>query len=243
MSEWSRARPVAAKAPSRRGIGRTIWFVLLAVLLVVISLPVIAVALYRLVPPPVTPLMLIRAAAGGPIRHRWIPLAQISPSLVRAVVSSEDARFCVHHGFDYEEINAALERFRAGGKLRGASTISQQTAKNILLWPGGGFLRKGIEAYITELLELGWPKSRILEVYLNVIEWGDGVYGAEQAALTHFRKPASALNRREAALLAAILPNPRVLSVERPSRYIEERVATIEARMTQVEVPGTAACR
>jgi len=226
-----------------RGVGAWLWSVAKIVVLLAVAVPVVAVALYRLVPPPVTPLMLIRAAGGAPIRQRWVPLAQISPSLVRAVVGSEDARFCLHHGFDFEEINAALDRFRAGGRLRGASTISQQTAKNILLWPGGGFPRKGIEAYITVLLELGWPKSRILEVYLNVIEWGDGVYGAEQAAETHFHKPASALTRREAALLAAILPNPRALSVERSSRYIEDRVATIEARMTQVEVPGTASCR
>lgn len=243
MSYWSRTRPVVAKSSPRRRARRVLRSVMLVVLLLVLGLPVVAVALYRLVPPPVTPLMLIRAASGAPIHQRWVPLAQISPSLVHAVIGSEDARFCLHHGFDFEEIGAALERFRAGGKLRGASTISQQTAKNILLWPGGGFLRKGIEAYITELLELGWPKSRILAVYLNVIEWGDGVYGAEQAAMTHFHKPAVALTRREAALLAAILPNPRVLSVERPSRYIEERAATIEARMTQVEVPGSAACR
>jgi len=219
------------------------WSILLIVLLLILGLPIVAVATYRLVQPPVTPLMLIRAATGAPIRHRSIPLSEISPWLARAVIASEDARFCIHRGFDYEEIGAALERFRAGGRLRGASTISQQTAKNILLWPGGGFLRKGIEAYVTELLELGWPKSRILEVYLNVVEWGDGVYGADQAAETHFHKSAAALTRREAALLAAILPNPRVLSAERPTRYIEERVATIEARMSQVEVPGTAGCR
>jgi monofunctional biosynthetic peptidoglycan transglycosylase len=228
---------------TRHRVGAWVWSVAKIVTLLVVAVPVVVVAFYRIVPPPVTPLMLIRAAQGAPIRQRWVPLGQISPSLVRAVIGSEDARFCLHHGFDFEEIDAALERFRAGGKLRGASTISQQTAKNLLLWPGGGFLRKGIEAYITELLELGWPKSRILEVYLNVIEWGDGVYGAEQAAETHFHKPASALTRREAALLAAILPNPRVLSVERPSRYIEDRVTTIEARMTQVTVPGTATCR
>ncbi len=244
MTDLSRTRPVAAKAPPRRrSLGRTLRSALLVVLLLALGIPVVAVALYRLVPPPATPLMLIRATAGAPIRKRWVPLAQISPALIRAVVASEDARFCIHHGFDYEEINAALERFRAGGKLRGASTISQQTAKNLLLWPGGAFLRKGIEAYITELLELGWPKSRILEVYLNVIEWGDGVYGAERAAEIHFRKSASALTRHESALLAAILPNPRVLSVEHPSRYIEERAATIEARMAQVEVPGSAGCR
>ena len=243
MTMWSRARRAVAKSPPRRRFGQTLWSILLIVLSLVLGLPILAVVTYRLVPPPVTPLMLIRAAAGAPIRHRWVPLEQISPWLARAVIASEDARFCTHHGFDYEEIGAALERFRAGGKLRGASTISQQTAKNILLWPGGAFLRKGIEAYITELLELGWPKSRILEVYLNVIEWGDGVYGAEQAAETHFHTPASALTRREAALLAAILPNPRVLSAERPTRYIEERAATIEARMSQVEVPGRVSCR
>jgi monofunctional biosynthetic peptidoglycan transglycosylase len=227
----------------RRSIGAWIWSVCKIAILLFVAVPVVAVAAYRFLPPPVTPLMLIRAVEGAPIRQRWVPLAQISPWLARAVVASEDARFCLHHGFDLEEIGAALERFRAGGRLRGASTISQQTAKNILLWPGGGFLRKGIEAYITELLELGWPKSRILEVYLNVIEWDDGVYGAEQAAEVHFHKPAAGLTRREAALLAAILPNPRALSAERPSRYIEERVATIEARMGQVEIPGTQSCR
>jgi len=243
MSDLSRTRPAAAKSPPRRGLGRTLWSILLIVVILVLALPIIVVATYRLVQPPVTPLMLLRAAAGAPIRYRSVSLAHISPWLARAVIASEDARFCTHHGFDYEEIGAALERFRAGGKLRGASTISQQTAKNILLWPGGGLLRKGIEAYVTELLELGWPKSRILEVYLNVVEWGDGVYGAEQAAQTHFHKPAAALTRREAALLAAILPNPRILSAERPTRYIEERVAAIEARMSQVEVPSTASCR
>jgi monofunctional biosynthetic peptidoglycan transglycosylase len=243
MSDLSRTRPAVAKSPPRRGLGRTLWSILLIVVILVLALPIIIVATYRLVQPPVTPLMLLRAAAGAPIRYRSVSLAHISPWLARAVIASEDARFCAHHGFDYEEIGAALERFHAGGKLRGASTISQQTAKNILLWPGGGFLRKGIEAYITELLELGWPKSRILEVYLNVVEWGDGVYGAEQAAQTHFHKPAAALTRREAALLAAILPNPRILSAERPTRYIEERVAAIEARMSQVEVPATASCR
>jgi len=243
MSDLTRMRPAVAKSPPRRRFGRTLWSILLMVVILVLGLPIIVVATYRLVQPPATPLMLLRAAAGAPIRHRSVSLAQISPWLARAVIASEDARFCMHHGFDYEEIGAALERFRAGGKLRGASTISQQTAKNILLWPGGGVLRKGIEAYITELLELGWPKSRILEVYLNVVEWGDGIYGAEQAAQTHFRKSPAALTRREAALLAAILPNPRVLSVERPTRYIEERVAAIEARMSQVEVPATASCR
>ncbi len=211
-------------------------------LLTVLLLPIPFVAAYRFLPPPVTPLMLIRAAAGEPIRKTWVPLARISPWLPRAVIASEDARFCFHHGFDFEEIGAALDRYRAGHRLRGASTLSQQTAKNLLLWPGRNLLRKAIEAYITVLLELGWPKSRILEVYLNIVEWGPGVYGAEAAAATHFHKPATMLSRREAALLAAVLPNPRVLSADRPSPYVEERAATIEARMPQVEVPGTRAC-
>jgi monofunctional biosynthetic peptidoglycan transglycosylase len=240
MSQW---RSATAGAGRRRGLGRWVWTLCTVAALLIFVVPIVAIGVYRFVPPPVTPLMLIRSAEGAPIRQHWVPLSRISPWLLRAVVASEDARFCSHHGFDLEEIGAAIERFRTGGKLRGASTISQQTAKNLLLWPGGGFLRKGIEAYITGLLELGWPKSRIAEVYLNIVEWGDGIYGAEQAAQTHFGKPAAALTRRDAALLAAILPNPRHLSVERPSGYILERTATIEARMVQVEVPGTAACR
>ena len=227
----------------RRGIAAWLWSVGKIAILLFVVVPIVLVGAYRFIAPPVTPLMLIRAAGGAPIRQSWVPLPRISPWLQRAVVASEDARFCRHHGFDFEEIGAALDRFRSSGRLRGASTISQQTAKNILLWPGGGFLRKGIEAYITVLLEFAWPKSRILEVYLNVIEWGDGIYGADQAAETHFHKPAAALTRREAASLAAILPNPRTHSAERPSAYIEERVATIEARMGQVDVPGAAGCR
>ena len=179
---------------ARRGIAAWLWSVGKIAILLFVAVPVVVVGAYRFIAPPVTPLMLIRAAGGAPIRQSWVPLPRISPWLLRAVVASEDARFCRHHGFDFEEIGAALDRFRTSGRLRGASTISQQTAKNILLWPGGAFLRKGIEAYITGLLELTWPKSRILEVYLNVIEWGDGIYGAEMAARLHLDKQAAALS-------------------------------------------------
>jgi len=243
MREPRREHHPSAAAAGGRTIWKRIRAILTAALLTVLLVPIPFVAGYRFLPPPVTPLMLIRAAEGEPIQQKWVPLARISPWLPRAVIASEDARFCLHHGFDFEEIGAALERYRAGHRLRGASTLSQQTAKNLLLWPGRVFLRKILEAYITVLLELGWSKSRILEVYLNIVEWGPGIYGAETAAGTYFHKPAAALSRHEAALLAAVLPNPRVLSAGHPSAYVEERAATIEARMMQVEVPGTRACR
>jgi monofunctional biosynthetic peptidoglycan transglycosylase len=241
MRDWRSDR--RASTGGGRTLGSRIRGLLVAVLLTVLLLPIPFVAGYRFLPPPVTPLMLIRAAEGEPIQQKWVPLARISPWLPRAVIASEDARFCLHHGFDFQEMGAALERYRAGGRLRGASTLSQQTAKNLLLWPGRDLSRKVLEAYVTVLLELGWPKSRILEVYLNIVEWGPGIYGAEAAATAHFRKPAAMLSRREAALLAAVLPNPRLLSADHPSPYVEERAATIEARMLQVEVPGTRLCR
>ena len=236
-------RAAAEHRPTGRSLRSRIRGVLVAALLTVLLLPIPFVVGYRFLPPPVTPLMLIRSAEGEPIQQKWIPLARISPWLPRAVIASEDARFCLHHGFDVQEMGAALERYRAGGRMRGASTLSQQTAKNLLLWPGRDLPRKAIEAYITVLLELGWPKSRILEIYLNIVEWGPGIYGADAAAAAHFHKPAAMLTRREAALLAAVLPNPRIFSADRPSTYVEERAATIEARMLQVEVPGTRACR
>lgn len=201
------------------------------------------IALYRVVNPPLTPLMLIRAAEGEPRQQTWVPLSQISPWLPRAIIASEDQRFCRHYGFDFEEIAAALARYRETGRLRGASTISQQTAKNLLLGPWHSFIRKGVEAYITVWLELLWPKSRILEVYLNVIELGRGVYGAEAAAETHFHRHAATLTPHEAALLAAILPNPRRFSADHPSPYVEERARQIEAWMGEVEVPGSKTCR
>jgi len=234
----------AARGPSaRRGIGRRLWRILRAILLLVLILPIPFVAAYRFLPPPGTPLMLMRSLEGEPIRRHWVPLAQISPSLPRAVIASEDALFCSNYGFDFGEIEAALKRAREGYRLRGASTISQQTAKNLLLWPGRSFLRKGLEAYVTVLLELGWRKSRILEVYLNIVEWGPGIYGAEEAAQVHFRKPAAALTRHEAALLAAILPNPRVFSADHPGPYIEGRAAKIEEQMDLVRIPGSPGCR
>jgi monofunctional glycosyltransferase len=213
-------------------------------LLILFLLTLVPVLLYRLVPPPVTPLMLIRYVAdGAPIRKTWVPLARISPSLVRAVVASEDEKFCIHHGFDWLQMREAWHQFVVGHRRpRGASTISMQTAKNAFLWPGRSLLRKGIEAYFTVLIETVWGKSRIMEVYLNVIEWGRGIYGAEAASRAYFGHGAASLSPREAAVLAAVLPNPRVLSAAAPSAYVEGRAASIRARMPAVLAPIPHGC-
>jgi monofunctional biosynthetic peptidoglycan transglycosylase len=201
------------------------------------------VALYREVPPPVTPLMLIRRVEGYAIDQSWRPLDEISPHLARAVMAGEDAKFCEHHGFDWPAIDDAWRRYRQGiGRLRGASTISMQAAKNVFLWPGRDWLRKAFEAYFTALIELIWGKRRIIEIYLNVVEWGPGVYGAEAASQFYFHRSAAVLGADEAARLAAILPDPLKWSAGRPDRYIAGRAAFIREQMPDVPT-ATAACR
>jgi len=190
---------------------------------------VTGVLLFRFVPIPFTPLMLIRLAEqkseGKPMRleKSWRSLDNMSPRLPEAVVASEDQRFFLHRGFDWDAIGSAFTANGRGRRKLGASTISQQTAKNVFLWPDRTWLRKGLEAYFTVLIETLWPKRRILEVYLNVIETGDGVYGAEAAARRYFQAPALDLTGPQAALLAAALPNPRVWSPARPSGYLLRR--------------------
>ena len=235
---WSEPRREPPERPRRR---RRSWLVrALAIALVVSVAPVV---IYRVVNPPLTPLMVMRKLADGePVRMSWVPLPRISPALVHAVVASEDETFCRHHGFDWVQMGEAWHRLQSGHRMRGASTISMQTAKNVFLWPGRSLVRKGIEAYLTVLIELFWSKPRIMEVYLNVIEWGHGIYGAEAAARAYFGKPAAALSQQEAAVLAAVLPNPRRLSAPHPSAYVEERAATIRARMPGMAVPGTRGC-
>jgi len=204
---------------------------------------VFLVVLYRLLPPPATPLMLIRAAEGYGMTKDWRPLGRISPHLVHAVMAGEDARFCEHHGFDWDAIREAWRRYRRGtGKLHGASTISMQTAKNVFLWPGRDWVRKGLEAYFTELIELAWGKERIIETYLNVVEWGPGIYGAEAASRFYFHKPASALTLDEASRLAAVLPDPLKWSAGRPGGYVLERAAFIRAQIPDLPL-ATPACR
>jgi monofunctional biosynthetic peptidoglycan transglycosylase len=200
------------------------------------------VVLYRFVPPPGTPLMLTRMVEGAGIEKSWRSLDEISPSLAQAVIASEDSLFCSHAGFDWVSMRQAWQGNIAGAQLRGGSTISMQTAKNAWLWQDRSYLRKGIEVWFTLWIELVWPKSRIMEVYLNIIEWGDGIYGAEAAARTFFGKHAADLTRREAALMAAVLPNPLRWSPAKPTRYIASRANLIQQRMMIVTRDGLAAC-
>ena len=158
--------------------------------------------------PPPTLNMAGMAMSGTEVRSKWVDLKDISPHIVRAVIATEDQNFCTHDGFDFKEIDKALADAERGGRVRGASTISQQTAKNVFLWNGGGWARKGAEAYFTVLAEWMWTKPRIMEIYLNVAEWGDGIYGIEQAAQERFGVSAKDLTPRQAAALAAVLPNP-----------------------------------
>lgn len=201
--------------------------------------PAVVAVAYRLMPPPGTPLMIIRWSEGEGIEKSWVPLARISTHLQRAVVAAEDARFCDHFGFDWIEMRRAFDEYRRRGRMRGASTITMQTAKNLYLWPSRDPVRKGLEAYIAPQLEVILGKRRILEIYLNIVEWGPGVYGSEAAARRYFAKPAARLEPREAALLAAVLPKPRGWSPVAPTEFIAERAAEISREMRLVPVgPG-----
>lgn len=200
------------------------------------------VILYRFVPVPLTPLMVIRciqqASRGEQIRlkHHWVPMEDISKYLPVAVMASEDQRFLQHHGFDVVEIRNAVEEKLAGGRQRGGSTISQQTAKNVFLWPTSSWVRKGFEVYFTALIELLWSKERIMEVYLNSIEMGDGIYGAEAVAQQNFNRTAKELTRTNCALIAATLPNPLKFSSKNPSRYILRRQTAIMYQMKHIDI-------
>lgn len=209
-------------------IGRLIlWFFAITILWVVV---------YNWVPVPITPLMIIRYVEAPSEKrsgwqHDWEPIENISVNLQKAVICSEDQNFIRHNGFDMEAIEKAIQNNKKGKRLRGASTISQQTAKNVFLWPGRNWLRKGLEVYFTFLIETIWSKERILEVYLNSIEMGDGVYGAEAAAHFWFKKSASQLSASQAAAIAAILPNPLQFRAHPPTSYIQSRKAWITRQM------------
>ena len=208
---------------------------------------ILSVVALRFLPVVVTPLMLIRCyeqvKAGEELKlsHDWEPLSNISKDLPIAVMASEDAKFLDHHGFDYQAIEHAAKRNREHPEKRklGASTISQQTAKNVFLWPGRSWVRKGFEVYFTALIELMWPKERIMEVYLNSIEMGNGIYGAQAVAEEHFNTDAKDLTKAQCALIAATLPNPRKFSSKNPSAYMLKRQKRILREMKYVERMAT----
>ena len=197
-----------------------------------------AVLALRFVSPPFTAMMLEQPGPVRDIQHEWRDRREVAPTIARAVIASEDQRFLVHRGFDFDQLQIAIDEYRAGDGLRGASTITQQVAKNLFLWSGRSFARKGLEAYFTVLLEACWSKQRILEVYLNVVELGDGVFGVEAAARRFFGVDASALSAEQAALLAAVLPNPHRLRADRPSSYVRGRQSWILGQMKLLETRG-----
>jgi monofunctional biosynthetic peptidoglycan transglycosylase len=229
----------------KRSRWRTLWRWIFIAMLAWLALTWLCVLTLRFVAPVTSAFMIERrfAAArahesGFALRYQFVPLAKISPELPIALVAAEDQKFPIHHGFDVQAIAEAMDDADEGAPLRGASTISQQTAKNLFLWSGRSFVRKGLEAYFTVLIEATWPKARILEVYANIAEFGDGIYGAEAAAHAWFGKSAAQLDAREAALLAASLPNPRKLRADQPSAYMLRRVDWIERQVHQLGGPA-----
>ncbi len=225
-------------------IKKILKFVLWSFVILVAS-SVVIVALYSFVPPPVTPHMVLRSIGGlfdgkfVSIDKSWRSYDEVSPHLYRAVIAAEDGKFMRHNGIDWKAVDAAKrynERYK-GKKKRGASTITMQTAKNTFLPHWRNYVRKAAEVYFTYLIEAVWGKKRILEVYVNIVEWGEGVYGAEAAAQKHFGKSAANLTSREAALLAAVLPNPIRWSAGKPTAYIKKRATWVQGRMGGIAIP------
>ena len=219
---WAKLKSWREKGKLRRFRRLFLWtLALVAIMSIALTLP------WRWFTPPTTAFILRdQFGRNGRVQQQWVPLTAISPSLPIAVVAAEDQKFPTHYGFDFESLSDALQENRQ--RQRGASTISQQVAKNLYLWSGRSIIRKGLEAYFTVLIELMWPKRRILEVYLNVVEFGPGIYGVDTASRSFFGKPPSRIDSEEAALLAAVLPSPRRMSAARPSKYVQRRAAEIQ---------------
>lgn len=217
--------------------------ILFDLILAFLVLTVVPVLIYSVTNPSTTPLLWVRWAENDKsdrytrVIKKWVPVERISPHLIKAVISAEDQKFFQHNGFDWQAIESAIQVNLTSKRTIGASTISMQTSRNVFLWQGRNFLRKGLESYFTVLIENLWSKKRILEVYLNVIEWGRGIYGCEAAARYYFNRPASTLSPIEAAWLAAILPSPRRWSIHRPQKHVAIRQARILSNMSKVRVP------
>ncbi|MBN3581430.1 monofunctional biosynthetic peptidoglycan transglycosylase [Algoriphagus aestuarii] len=222
-------------------IWRFLWKTVMWFFIISVGLTIV----YRFVPVPVTPLMVIRlfeqtfdSDKKVRLSKDWVPISEISKNAPQAVVASEDQKFLDHYGFDIEAMKKAWEGNKKGKRIKGASTITQQTVKNVFLWPSRSYVRKGLEAYFTVLVELIWSKERIIEVYLNVIEMGDGIYGIEAAAQNYYNKPAIKLNRNEAAMIAAVLPNPIRWNPKKPTAYIIGRQSWILRQMNNLAPVG-----
>lgn len=233
-----------------RGIGKGLvwrgrgiaWRVTAILFILLVPAPILLLLLFRYVPVPGTPEMLLSLIEGKGASYSWSD--DISPRLERAVIGAEDQNFCTHHGFDWKSIDKAMQDHKRhpDKPMRGASTISQQTARTLFLLPVRSWVRKGLEAYLTVLVEQLWPKKRILQAYLNLVDWGDGIFGAEAAARAYFGTDASSLDAAEAARLAAILPNPHKWRAAHPGRYVRRRTANLEGRSAMVVRDGLNFC-
>jgi monofunctional biosynthetic peptidoglycan transglycosylase len=239
------SQPIADEVPvAKAGTGqrasrqrRKLWLQRAAmVAAVLIGWPIAMTVFYVVVPPPVSNVMILRLFSGNGINKDWVSLDQMSPNLPRAVIASEDARFCEHRGVDWVEFQGVIDEVLDDDEdpVRGASTIPMQTAKNLFLWDGRQFLRKGLELPLALWMDLVWSKRRMIEIYLNIVEWAPGVYGAEAAAQYHFKKSAAKLTKREAALLAAVLPNPIKRNAGKPSKRVNRMASRILARMSGI---------
>lgn len=236
------ASPSSLSHPPRRSLpGRLLRFLLRAILVFVVG-SIAWVGLYRFVPPPITLTMIGGMLQGHGLSKDWMSLSEMSPNMARAAIAAEDARFCSHHGFDIQAIEQAAKRNAQGRRLRGGSTISQQTAKNVFLWQGRSWLRKGLEAWFTVLIETLWGKRRIMEIYLNVAETGIGTYGANAGAMRYFRHDASRLSPTEAARIAAVLPLPKKREAIDPGGFTRRYGNRIAARSGVVRRDALDAC-
>ncbi len=235
-------RAVSGRRPLRRRPSVVAWVVRLCgrLTLVALALPPLVLLVLRWLDPPTSAFILarqweqLRGGRAAAVHHRWVDFDRISPHLAVAVIAAEDQRFPDHFGFDFHAIGRALEHNAQGRTVRGASTISQQTAKNLFLWSGRSYLRKGLEAGLTLGLEMLWPKRRILEIYLNLAEFGDGVFGARAAAERIFHTSPDRLSRQQAALLASVLPDPGGLDAGRPSAHVRQKARWVRAQMDQL---------
>lgn len=220
---------------------RRLWLAIRVLLGIFIVVNLYAITL-RVIPVPTTILMLQRSASGEEIKRDWTKLEDISPYMVEAVMGGEDSRFCEHDGIDWAAIEQAFEENQEGGRRRGGSTISQQTAKNVFFWNGGGYIRKAGEAWFASLIDFTWGKRRVMEVYLNVAEWGDGIFGVEAASQARFGKAAKDLTQQDAALLAAVLPSPNKWRLDPPTEFVQKRAGILRQRMKVIRNSGYAAC-